>query len=145
MIALPGLHEDESTLDITAHVADGARLSWRPQPLIVARGARLGGDSAASAAWRPGIARPHSRRGAALPRLARRRGHRGRRRHRHDRHRRPRLGRGPACGPFDRPHPRRRHRSRHRDALAGPGRRRQRSGSRRTDAEPTAGAGSPSG
>src|SRR5205823_3794346 len=39
-IALPGLHEEESTLDITARVADGARLSWSPQPLILARGAR---------------------------------------------------------------------------------------------------------
>ena len=39
-VALPGLHDSESTLDITARVADGARLSWSPQPLIVARGAR---------------------------------------------------------------------------------------------------------
>ncbi len=38
-IALPGPHESESTLDITAHVAEGARLCWSPQPLIVARGA----------------------------------------------------------------------------------------------------------
>ena len=40
MIALPGLHGNESTLDITARVADAARLSWSPQPLIVAGAAR---------------------------------------------------------------------------------------------------------
>ena len=39
-IALPGPRQSESTLDITAHVADGACLSWSPQPLIVAHGAR---------------------------------------------------------------------------------------------------------
>lgn len=39
-IALPGPRESESTLDITARIADGARLAWSPQPLIVARGAR---------------------------------------------------------------------------------------------------------
>jgi urease accessory protein len=39
-IALPGPHGDESTLDITARVADCASLSWSPQPLIVAGAAR---------------------------------------------------------------------------------------------------------
>ncbi|HEU5333934.1 MAG TPA: urease accessory protein UreD [Actinocrinis sp.] len=39
-LVLPGPHEGESTLDITARVGDGARLSWSPQPMIVARGAR---------------------------------------------------------------------------------------------------------
>jgi urease accessory protein len=39
-IALPGPHESESTLGITVRLAAGARLSWSPQPLIVARGAR---------------------------------------------------------------------------------------------------------
>ena len=38
-IALPGPRGGESTLDITARVADGACLSWSPQPLIIARGA----------------------------------------------------------------------------------------------------------
>ncbi|HEV3169556.1 MAG TPA: urease accessory protein UreD [Actinocrinis sp.] len=38
-IALPGPLGSESTLDITVRVADGARLSWSPQPMIVARGA----------------------------------------------------------------------------------------------------------
>ena len=38
-IALPGPLGEASTLDITAHIADGACLSWSPQPLIVARGA----------------------------------------------------------------------------------------------------------
>ncbi len=39
-IALPGLGETESTLDIAVRVADRASLSWSPEPLIVARGAR---------------------------------------------------------------------------------------------------------
>lgn len=39
-LALPGPRDADSTLDITVRVADRASLSWTPQPLIVARGAR---------------------------------------------------------------------------------------------------------
>lgn len=39
-IVLPGLTEKESSLDIAARVESGAALSWTPQPLIAARGAR---------------------------------------------------------------------------------------------------------
>jgi urease accessory protein len=38
-IALPGFAQAESTLDIAARVTNHGRLSWSPQPLIVARGA----------------------------------------------------------------------------------------------------------
>jgi urease accessory protein len=39
-IALPGPHGRESTLDILVRIEAGAALSWTPQPLIAARGAR---------------------------------------------------------------------------------------------------------
>lgn len=39
-IALPGIAETESTLDLAVRVADGASLSWSPEPLIVASRAR---------------------------------------------------------------------------------------------------------
>jgi urease accessory protein len=39
-LALPGPHGDESTLDISVRIESGASLTWHPQPLIAARGAR---------------------------------------------------------------------------------------------------------
>ena len=39
-IALPGPRPGESTLDISVRVEAGASLTWSPQPLIAARGAR---------------------------------------------------------------------------------------------------------
>ncbi|MEY9930819.1 urease accessory protein [Catenulispora sp. GP43] len=39
-IVLPGPHGRDSSLEITARVEAGAALSWSPQPLIAARGAR---------------------------------------------------------------------------------------------------------
>jgi urease accessory protein len=39
-VALPGPNGRESSLEILARVGEGAALSWSPQPLIAARGAR---------------------------------------------------------------------------------------------------------
>lgn len=39
-VALPGPNGRESSLEILARVGEGAALSWAPQPLIAARGAR---------------------------------------------------------------------------------------------------------
>ncbi len=39
-VALPGPNGRESSLEILARVGEGAALSWTPQPLIAARGAR---------------------------------------------------------------------------------------------------------
>jgi urease accessory protein len=39
-VALPGPHGRESSLEIHARVGEGGALSWSPQPLIAARGAR---------------------------------------------------------------------------------------------------------
>jgi urease accessory protein len=39
-VALPGPHGRESSLEIHARIGEGGALSWSPQPLIAARGAR---------------------------------------------------------------------------------------------------------
>jgi urease accessory protein len=39
-VALPGPNGRESSLEILARIGEGAALSWSPQPLIAARGAR---------------------------------------------------------------------------------------------------------